>query len=63
MVGRVTSKGLPVTGEIVGDVLVYQRQEEGRVRDWVMYTVSRAGRGESEGLGDVHCIKGREGGE
>ena len=25
-----------------------------------MYTVLRAGRGESEGLGDVHCIKGRE---
>ena len=25
-----------------------------------MYTVSRAGRGESEELGDVHCIKGGE---
>ena len=25
-----------------------------------MYTVSRAGRGKSEGLGDVHCIKGGE---
>ena len=25
-----------------------------------MYTVSRAGRGERENLGYVHCIKGRE---
>ena len=29
----------------------------------MIYTVSRVGRGESEGLGDVHCIKGRERGE
>ena len=33
------------------------------MKDWVMYTVSMAGIGESEKLGDVHCIKGRERGE
>ena len=41
------------------DVHVFQGQGEGRVRDWVMYTVLRAGRGESEGLGDVHVLQGQ----